>query len=188
MRIDAEEMAKRITDEARQKGEDYARRITSGAEQKGSQIIAEAEHKAIQVVEEAKSKESAKTIKIVSGGAQNTQSDNGDDGKAGNVRQTEEASMSELFEGIVELALAPPVPVRSLLLLHAQLKHTPNIDVLNVKGSVDEGITVRMIIRNPVPLLELIKKIALVRNASDADSFVQSQVEEGIKRIVLTSC
>jgi hypothetical protein len=53
---------------------------------------------------------------------------------------------------------------------------------------VDEGITVRMIIRNPVPLLELIKKIALVRNASDADSFVQSQVEEGIKRIVLTSC
>jgi hypothetical protein len=93
--------------------------------------------------------------------------------------------MSKLYDGIVELELAPPVLISSLIILHSHLKKTPNIDVLNVKGSIDEGITVRMLIRTPTPLLGLIKGVVTIKDVSDNSNLVQSQTEDGVKRIIV---
>jgi hypothetical protein len=76
--------------------------------------------------------------------------------------------------------------LRALVSLHANLKNAANIDVLNVKGSVQEGVRIRMFIRNPIPLLGIVKGISTVIAVSDDDGLNQSQEEEGVKRIFVT--
>ncbi len=141
--------------------------IVEEAKQKGggnaSGIITEAENKASQVIEKARSKDSEKTIQ-------------------------EEGRMSKLYDGVVELAIAPPVNVSTLCALHKQLKQTPNLDVLSMKGAVNEGLRIRMLVRAPLPLLEFIKGLSAVKDASDDEGQVQSQIEKGVKRIVVTTC
>ncbi|UCC60966.1 MAG: hypothetical protein JSV02_03870, partial [Dehalococcoidia bacterium] len=60
-------------------------------------------------------------------------------------------------DGIVELALPPPVALDRMLKLHRRLKETPHIDVLNLGGSVDKGITIRILLDSPTPLMETIR-------------------------------
>ena len=175
MRAEAEETASLIADEARQKGEENARQIITEAEHQASEIIAQAKQKAesnsTRILSEAESKVSHI---IEQAGFKNRE-----------IRGNENAESSKLYEGVVELALDPPVNVSTMCALHKQLKQNPNVDVLNTKGSVDEGLKIRMLIRTPIPLLEFIKGLSAVKYASVNDTPVQSQTGDGARRILV---
>jgi hypothetical protein len=126
-------------------------------------MIAEAENRVGRVMEKEKSNDSEKTMQ-------------------------EDGRTSKLYDGVVELAIAPPVNVSTLCALHKQLKQTPNIDVLSMKGAVNEGLRIRMLVRAPLPLLEFIKGLSAVKDASEDEGLVPSQIEKGVKRIVVTTC
>jgi len=66
---------------------------------------------------------------------------------------------ANLFDGTVELALPPPVALDRMLQLHKHLKETPHIDVLNLGGSVDNGITIRILLDSPIPLLKILEDL-----------------------------
>ena len=108
--------------------------------------------------------------------------------------ETEEKRDPDLFTGTVELALPPPVVLDRMLQLHKHLKRTPNVDVLNLGGSVDKGITIRVFVQNPTPLLKVIGKLSEVEEASeelpDADKAVpgrETGEETPIRRIIVTT-
>jgi DNA-binding NarL/FixJ family response regulator/vacuolar-type H+-ATPase subunit H len=161
------EEARNIESKILADAEEIARQLIEEAKRKGEdnagRMIAEAENGVSPVIEKEKSKDSEKTMQ-------------------------EEGRMSKLYDGVVELAIAPPVNVSTLCALHKQLKQTPNIDVLSMKGAVNEGLRIRMLVRSPLPLLEFIKGLSAVKDASDDEGLVQSQIEKGVKRIVVTTC
>jgi len=145
--------------------EEITKQPTEEARQKSdnnaSRIVAEPGHKLSQVIKEAKSQDIEKPL--------------------------QEGGMSKLYDGVIELAVAPHVNVSTLCALHKQLKQTPNVDVLSVKGSVNEGLRIRMLVKTPLPLLEFIKGISAVKDVTDDEGLVKSQIEEGVKRIVVTT-
>ena len=172
--LEAHKQANQITEEAGNakskilaNAEDTAKQLIEEAKGKGednaSRIIAEAEHKVGQVMEQAKNKDSEKPVQV-------------------------EGGKSKLYDGVVELAIAPYANVSTLCALHKQLKQTPNIDVLSVNGSTNEGLRIRMLVRAPLPLLEFVKGLSAVKDAADDEGPVQSQMEKGVKRIVVTTC
>lgn len=73
--------------------------------------------------------------------------------------QPQEGSDESLFDGTVELALPPPVALDRMLQLHKHLKETPHVDVLNLGGSVDNGITIRILVDSPLPLLKILQEL-----------------------------
>ncbi len=108
--------------------------------------------------------------------------------------QQEEEGNPDLFSSTVELALPPPVSLDRMLQLHKHLKQTPHIDVLNLGGSVDKGITIRVLVQEPTPLLEVIGEMPEVDQASeehpDADKTVpgrQTGEDAPIRRIIITT-
>lgn len=109
-------------------------------------------------------------------------------------QQKEEEGNPDLFTGTVELALPPPVILDRMLQLHKHLKQTPHVDVLNLGGSVDKGITIRVLVQDPTPLLKVIGKLPEVDEASeeltDADKTVpgrQTGEETPVRRIIITT-
>jgi len=98
---------------------------------------------------------------------------------------------SVLYQGTVELAVPPPVGLNRMLQLHKHLKQTPKLEVMNLGGSVDKGITIRLHLETPTPLLKILEDLDEVKNASDeipgADRLVPSRQggEEGVKRVIV---
>jgi len=79
-----------------------------------------------------------------------------------------------------------------MLQLHKHLKQTPNIEVLNLGGSVDKGITIRLLLENPTPILKVLGGLPEVKSASDEpsgdDKLVpsrQTTEDELIRRILV---
>ena len=64
-----------------------------------------------------------------------------------------------LFSDTVELVLPPPVALDRMLQIHKRLKETPHVDVLNLGGSVDNGITIRILLDSPLPLLKMLQEL-----------------------------
>lgn len=80
-----------------------------------------------------------------------------------------------IFDGTVELVLPPPVALDRMLQLHKQLKEMPHIDVLNLGGSVDNGITIRILLDTPVPLLQILEELP------EADEVAEEPVDGATK-------
>ena len=79
-----------------------------------------------------------------------------------------------------------------LLQLHKHLKQTPQVEVLNMGGSVDKGITIRLLLENPTPLLKVLEDLPEVQKASDELPQTENMVparqtgeEPPLKRIVV---
>jgi len=79
----------------------------------------------------------------------------------------------------VEVALPPPISPEPMLQIHKHLKETPHLDVLNLGGSVDKGITIRISVGIPTPLLSVLGELPGVDQVSEevpgADSAVKYQ-------------
>jgi hypothetical protein len=100
----------------------------------------------------------------------------------------------DLFGGTVEVALPPPVSLEPMLQIHKHLKETPHVDVLNLGGSVDKGITIRISVGTPTPLLRVLGELPGVDEVSEelpgAESIVpgrQGGEEEPLRRIIVTT-
>jgi hypothetical protein len=97
-----------------------------------------------------------------------------------------------LYKGTIELAIPPPVGLDRMLQLHKHLKQTPQVEVLNLGGSVDKGITIRLLLENPTPLLKVLEDLPEVKNVSDEFSGAEKMVparqtgeDPPLKRIVV---
>jgi hypothetical protein len=74
---------------------------------------------------------------------------------------------SALYEGTVELAIPPPVGLDRMLQLHKNLRHIPQIEVMNLGVSKDKGITIRLFLDSPIPLLKLLGDLPEVEKVSE---------------------
>jgi vacuolar-type H+-ATPase subunit H len=101
---------------------------------------------------------------------------------------------SNLFAGTVELALPPPVALDRMLQLHKQLKETPHIDVLNLGGSVDNGITIRILLDSPILLLNILRDLPGADGVAeeldgDDGTFPSREGDEAdqVRRVIITA-
>ena len=96
-----------------------------------------------------------------------------------------------LYKGTIELAILPPVSLQQILQLHEHLRPITQMNVLNLGGSVDKGITIRICIATPIPLLKILRDLPEVEKASDeleeTERIVPARQEEGqkVRRIVV---
>jgi hypothetical protein len=74
------------------------------------------------------------------------------------------------------------------------LKEAPHIEVLNLGGSVEKGITIRILTDTPTPLLQVIGELpevdAVSEEQPDSDKIVpsrQSTEDPPIRRIIITT-
>jgi DNA-binding response OmpR family regulator len=106
----------------------------------------------------------------------------------------EKANIKEalaLYNGTIELAILPPVSLQQILQLHEHLRPITQMNVLNLGGSVDKGITIRICIATPIPLLKILRDLPEVEKASDeleeTERIVPARQEEGqkVRRVVV---
>jgi len=203
-RQEAEQNAQDILGEAKKRAEEGAQLVKQEADQllaEGKQITEDEIRQAFENIQhnllslvEVFEKPPAKSTK--KGGAVPGRSKTEAAGHVPTETTTDETEKRDpdLFTGTVELALPPPVVLDRMLQLHKHLKRTPNVDVLNLGGSVDKGITIRVLVQNPTPLLKVIGKLSEVEEASeelpDANKAVpgrETGEETSIRRIIVTT-
>ena len=209
---EAEQKAQGILGEAKKRAEESAELAKQGAEQllaKGKQIrqddikeVFENIHQSLLSIVEVSEKPPARSTKKGSAvperpkteAAGQVQTETTPDETQEQHPPRQEEGTPDLFIGTVELALAPPVVLDRMLQLHKHLKQTPHVDVLNLGGSVDRGITIRVVVQDPTPLLKVIGKLPEVDKVSeelpDADKTVpgrQMGEETPIRRIIITT-
>ncbi len=101
---------------------------------------------------------------------------------------------ANLFDGTIELALPPPVALDRMLQLHKHLKETPHIDVLNLGGSVDNGITIRILLDSPIPLLKILEDLpgtdGVAEELDGDDGTIPGREEDEadqVRRVIITA-
>jgi hypothetical protein len=106
----------------------------------------------------------------------------------------EKANIKEalaLYNGTIELAILPTVSLQQVLQLHEDLRPITQMNVLNLGGSVDKGITIRINVETPIPLLKMLRDLPEVEKASDEleepERIVPARQGEGskVRRIVV---
>ncbi|MEE8471144.1 MAG: hypothetical protein V3S51_07425 [Dehalococcoidia bacterium] len=100
----------------------------------------------------------------------------------------------DLYEGVVELAIPAPVGLDQVMQIHKDFKQVPQVKVLNFGGSVDKGITIRLISHAPAPLLDIFAEMSAVEKALDESQVSEKQVPSRpqgdgppIRRIIITT-
>jgi cell division septum initiation protein DivIVA len=98
----------------------------------------------------------------------------------------------ELYDGTVELVIPPPIAPTRLLKFGRQLRHTRQIRVVGLKGSLTQGIRIRLFLRNRIPLLKLLETIPEVekvtgelKKANEAHNLAQTRDELSAKTILV---
>lgn len=96
------------------------------------------------------------------------------------------------YDGTLELVIAPPISPGRLLTFGRQLKRTKQISIIGMKGSLTQGIRVRLFLRNRIPLFEVLKSIPQVeevsgelKKASWARNPTEARDELNVKSILL---
>ena len=71
------------------------------------------------------------------------------------------------YDDIVDLALLPPIALDQMLKLHKHLKKNPRVKVVELKGSLDKGVTIRILVQAHTPLLSTLASLPEVEKVSD---------------------
>ena len=61
-----------------------------------------------------------------------------------------------IYQGLVELVVTPPVGSNKVMRLHKNLRHIPEIEILNLGMSDDKGFRMGLYLENPLPLLDIL--------------------------------
>ena len=69
-----------------------------------------------------------------------------------------------LYRGSVELLIRPPVTMREGLKLHKELTMTEQVKVLDVHGSADRGMIMKLLVRADTPLVDILQEIPDIKN------------------------
>ena len=171
--------AERIITEAKQIAERSAQEKVSIAQQQAQGIIKAAEEQANRIIAEARQKAEAPSKPLSEGELKET-SETGPQKSHSNpggveVRQAvppsgqegrDKEKSSALYDGNVELVIPPPIAPDRLLKLGRQLRHTPQIRVLSLKGSLVQGVRIKLFLRARIPLLNILKSIPEVEKVS----------------------
>jgi cell division septum initiation protein DivIVA len=170
----AEEHASRIISEARQKAEAaewQARQILNAAKGKTEKeallIRQEAQQLRLKTkpLSESQPKENSeanpKKSHSNSGGMEVKQTllPSGQEGE-------DKEEISELYDGTVELVIPSPIAPTRLLKFGRQLRHTRQIRVVGLNGSLTQGIRIRLFLRARIPLLKVLEAIPEVEKVS----------------------
>ena len=169
----AEEQASRIISEARQKAEAaelQARQILNAAKEK-------TEKEALLIRQEAQQlRLKAKPLSV--GQPKETSEANPEKSHSNpevmEVKQAllpsghecEDKEETVLYDGTVELVLPPPIAPTRLLKFGRQLRHTRQIRVVGLNGSLTQGIRIRLFLRTRIPLLKVLEAIPEVEKVS----------------------
>ena len=78
----------------------------------------------------------------------------------------EEKESPALYRGTVEVAIPPPVAMSKMLKVHKRLTKTHQINVLAVAGSAGKGIVIRLFLRSPTPLIDMLEDLPEVEEAA----------------------
>jgi DNA-binding response OmpR family regulator len=106
--------------------------------------------------------------------------------------KTKENEYFDLYDGTIELAMLPPVSLQQMLQVHQHLRHVQQMNVLNLGGSVDKGITIRVYLETPIPLLKILSDLPDVERASaesaEPESIIPTRQGESpkVRRVVVT--
>lgn len=108
-------------------------------------------------------------------------------------RETKESPVV-LYQGNIELVIPPPLSLDRMLQLHKHLRNTPQIEVLNLGVAADKSITIRILLENPVPLLNILEGLPEVEKALDSPQDAEaiaatrkSGEKPPAKRIIVTT-
>ncbi len=71
------------------------------------------------------------------------------------------------YDGIVDLALLPPIALDQMLKLHKHLKKNSRVKVVELKGSLDKGVTIKILVQAHTPLLNMLAVLPEVEKVSD---------------------
>jgi cell division septum initiation protein DivIVA len=171
----AEEQANRIISEAKQKAEAVAwqaRQILNAAKEKAEKEAPLIKQEAQQLRLKTKPLSESQLKAIPQADLKKSHSDSGgmevnqaippSGPEGGNKEET-----PGLYDGTVELVLPPPIALTRLLQFGRQLRHTRQIKVMGLKGSLTQGIRIRLFLRNRIPLLKVLEAIPEVEKVSD---------------------
>ena len=99
----------------------------------------------------------------------------------------------DLYKGTVELDFPPPLDSNRVLKVHKQLSKIPNIRILDIKGSARGGIRITLLLRNSVPLLDVLKEMPEIEQVTNGvkpsgqSSLPQKHGETAPRKIVVTT-
>ena len=71
------------------------------------------------------------------------------------------------YDDTVELALPPPVALDRMLKLHKHLKKDSRVKVVDLKGSLDKGVRIKLLVQAHTPLLSMLAALPEVKDVSD---------------------
>jgi vacuolar-type H+-ATPase subunit H len=71
------------------------------------------------------------------------------------------------YDDTVELALPPPVALDRMLKLHKHLKKDSRVKVVDLKGSLDKGVRIKLLVQAHTPLLTMLAALPEVADVSD---------------------
>lgn len=83
-------------------------------------------------------------------------------GETERVGGAEEEVAAELYEGMVELVVLPPVDLEQMKELEKGLHQVQDLRVVLISGSVEEGTKVIVSASKPIPLVSVVSKMPLV--------------------------
>ena len=71
------------------------------------------------------------------------------------------------YDDTVELALPPPVALDQMLRLHKHLKKDSRVKVVDLKGTLDKGVRIRLLVQAHTPLLSMLAALPEVADVSE---------------------
>ncbi len=170
----AEEQASRIISEARQKAEAaewQARQILNAAKDNAEKEALLIRQEAQQLRLKSKPLSEGEPPKTSEANSEKSHSNSGGlevkqallpSGQEGGAKE----EISELYDGTVELVIPPPITPTRLLKFGRQLRHTRQIRVVGLNGSLTQGIRIRLFLRTRIPLLKVLEAIPEVDKVS----------------------
>jgi vacuolar-type H+-ATPase subunit H len=71
------------------------------------------------------------------------------------------------YDEVIDLALLPPLSLDQMLRLHKHLKKNSRVKVVELKGSLDKGVTIRILVQAHTPILNMLAVLPEVEKVSD---------------------
>ncbi len=198
-----EEEASRIVTEAKGRAEEEAALIRQEAEQRlpASEIIAESAlgevarrvlEELLSNSEESKAPEPSRTEAAVPAPADTVSEEMQEQISLGQEEADEKESPA-LYSGTVELTIPPPVVTSKLLKLHRRLTKTRQVKVMDVAGSAGKGIIIKLFLRSPTPLIDMLEDLpevmevaAATKQSHNTGARQHKPGEPAVRRIVVT--
>ena len=92
-------------------------------------------------------------------------------------REAEGVKEVELYEGMIELAILPPVDPSRIRKLEEALRQVEDLRVVLISGSVDEGTKVIVSAGKPIPLIDILSGIPVVEQAVRKGNEIQVSLQ-----------